>query len=189
MKTLEMTVEQLRKRASELGIKNAKKFKKDELIAMINEKEEALKPKVEIDPSLSKKQEFYDFINKYDASVQVDETRITLTFSKELYNDAVEEHKVNKKSFGVMFYCYDKYLRQIIFVRKQKKERKTKEALDMPRGEQSLKIYKMLIEHPTWSHYKIRSILNCTYTNVRRVWLIYVKDKFVDQREFKTTKR
>lgn len=188
MKTLEMNVEQLRKRASELNIKNAKKFKKDELIAMINEKEEALKPKMEIDPSISKKQEFYDFVNKYEGVIEVDETHVRLTFSKDLYNEAVEEYKSIKKTLGAKFYCYEKSLHQIVFVHKQVKEKRSKEALDMPRGEQSLKIYKMLIEHPTWSHYKIRTILNCTYTNVRRVWLIYVKDKFVDQREFKTKK-
>lgn len=190
MKTLEMNVEQLRKRASELNIKNAKKFKKDELIAMINEKEEALKPKMEIDPSISKKQEFYDFVMKYKGvfDKSTSSTRVYVTFPKECYNDAVCEYKSIKKTLGATFYCYDKFLCQIVFARKQVKEKRSKEALDMPRGEQSLKIYKMLIEHPTWSHYKIRTILNCTYTNVRRVWLIYVKDKFVDQREFKTKK-
>jgi hypothetical protein len=190
MKTLEMNVEQLRKRASELNIKNAKKFKKDELIAMINEKEEALKPKMEIDPSISKKQEFYDFVMKYKGvfDKSTSSTRVYVTFPKECYNDAVYEYKSIKKTLGATFYCYDKFLCQIVFARKQVKEKRSKEALDMPRGEQSLKIYKMLIEHPTWSHYKIRTILNCTYTNVRRVWLIYVKDKFVDQREFKTKK-
>lgn len=190
MKTLEMNVEQLRKRASELNIKNAKKFKKDELIAMINEKEEALKPKMEIDPSISKKQEFYDFVMKYKGvfDKSTSSTRVYVTFPKECYNDAVYEYKSIKKTLGATFYCYDKFLCQIVFARKQVKEKRSKEALDMPRGEQSLKIYKMLIEHPNWSHYKIRTILNCTYTNVRRVWLIYVKDKFVDQREFKTKK-
>lgn len=39
MKTTVMTVEQLRKRASELGINNIKKYKKDELIALIEEAE------------------------------------------------------------------------------------------------------------------------------------------------------
>lgn len=190
MKTLEMNVEQLRKRANELNIKNAKKFKKDELIAMINEKEEALKPKMEIDPSISKKQEFYDFVMKYKGvfDKSTSSTRVYVIFPKECYNDAVYEYKSIKKTLGATFYCYDKFLCQIVFARKQVKEKRSKEALDMPRGEQSLKIYKMLIEHPTWSHYKIRTILNCTYTNVRRVWLIYVKDKFVDQREFKTKK-
>ena len=40
----------------------------------------------------------------------------------------------------------------------------------------------MMIEHPTWTHYKIKSLLNCTYTNVRRVYLKYIKGTEYDKR-------
>ena len=112
-----MTVEQLRKRASELKIKNIKKYKKTELITLINEAERVLAEK------------------------------------------EVREAKKSKSS--------------------------SKKTMDRPRGKQSLQIYEMLIEHPTWSHYKIRTIMGCTYTNVRRVWQLYVEGKFEDKRVFK----
>lgn len=111
MNTTEMNVAQLRKRASELNIKNAKKYKKDQLIQIILIQEEELKSK-----------------------------------------------KVEKKP------------------------RKKRVPLTQPQGLQSVAIYNMMTEHPSWSHYKISKMLECTYTNVRRVWLNYVKDRFEDKR-------
>lgn len=54
--------------------------------------------------------------------------------------------------------------------------------ISKPIGEQSLRIYNTMVEHPTWTHYKIKSIIGCTYTNVRRVYLNYIKGTEHDKR-------
>lgn len=57
------------------------------------------------------------------------------------------------------------------------KQKKAKEPLLIPRGEQSLAIYNMIKLHEgskSWSLYKIASVMNCTYTNVRRVYKKYI---------------
>lgn len=59
-----------------------------------------------------------------------------------------------------------------------KKQKKGKELLTIPRGEQSLTIYNMIKEKAgskSWSLYKIASVLNCTYTNVWRVYKKYIE--------------
>lgn len=67
--------------------------------------------------------------------------------------------------------------------KKKTRENKRKGThISKPIGEQSLRIYNTMVEHPTWTHYKIKSIIGCTYTNVRRVYLNYIKGTEYDKR-------
>lgn len=189
METTVMTIEQLRKKASELGIKNIKKYKKDELIVLI---EEALKKKsIEFEGQTpEQKQALSDFITSYNGTVERRGEQIIITFNEESFTDARKNYKA--KSYGLTLAEIDNTLRTISFIRSIKMKPSTEKVgsrYDKPRGKQSLEIYNMILEHPNWSHYKIRTIMNCTYTNVRRVWLLYVKDKFEDKRILKPTKK
>lgn len=187
METTVMTVEQLRKRASELGIKNIKKYKKDELIALIEEVEKEVGLEGQ---TPEQKQALNDFIKTYNGTAKVESDVLTITFDEASFTDAKKNYKA--KSYGLAVLRIDNTLRAISFIRGMKKKSSTKKASyhqDKPRGKQSLEIYNMILEHPNWSHYKIRTIMNCTYTNVRRVWLLYIKDKFEDKRVIKPTKK
>ncbi len=156
MKTREelnsMSVVELRTYAKEVGLKNAKKFVKNELIDKIlpmNNEED--KEVIEVkDTSTSK----------------VEETSIPETDTTEA--EAVEEQ-----------------VETPIQEEPKKKTRVNKRKgthISKPIGEQSLRIYNTMVEHPTWTHYKIKSIIGCTYTNVRRVYLNYIKGTEYDKR-------
>lgn len=118
--TENVTVEELRKVAKELNIKNPKQYKKVELLQLINQ----------------------------------------------------EYAKKNKE---------EKAKKSIYQPRKIKAE--------APKGEQSKKILQMFKDHPSWSHYKICKILNCSYTNVHRVWKIWGEGKLEDKRNFKKNEK
>lgn len=187
MKTTVMTAEQLRKRASELGIKNIKKYKKDELIALIEEAEKEVGLEGQ---TPEQKQALNDFIKTYNGTTKCNNEQIIITFDEAHFDDAKKNYKA--KSYGLTILKADDTLRTISFTISKKRKSSTKRASyrqEKPRGKQSLEIYNMMLEHPNWSHYKIRTIMNCTYTNVRRVWLLYVKDKFEDKRVIKPTKK
>lgn len=200
MKTSEelqnMKVVDLRSYAKELGIKNAKTYQKVDLVKKIEEVQNELQPKVEepvieestksieINPMITEEPSFYEFVKKYNGSIEIqkDSAKIEIIFSnKENYKAAVQEYKNNKK-FKTNFYCFDNFLHSIILYSKKSVERKKRTESDIPNGPQSLAIYNMMIEHPTWTHYKIKSLLNCTYTNVRRVYLKYIKGTEYDKR-------
>lgn len=189
METTMVTVEELRKRASELGIKNIKKYKKDELIVLI---EKAVKEKeVGLEGQTpEQRQALNDFIKTYNGTVEYKGEQLCITFDEAHFDDAKKNYKA--KSYGLTMLKVDNILRTISFIISLKKKSSTKRASyrhEKPRGKQSLEIYNMMLEHPNWSHYKIRTIMNCTYTNVRRVWLLYVKDKFEDKRILRPTKK
>lgn len=187
MKTTVMTVEQLRKRASELGIKNAKKYKKNELIARIEEAEKEVGLEGQ---TPEQKQALNDFIKTYNGTTKCNNEQIIITFDEAHFDDAKKNYKA--KSYGLTILKADDTLRTISFTISKKRKSSTKRASyrqEKPRGKQSLKIYNMMLKHPNWSHYKIRAIIDCTYTNVRRVWLLYVKDKFEDKRILRPTKK
>lgn len=198
MKTSEelqgMKVVDLRSYAKELGIKNTKTYQKVDLVKKIEEVQNELQPKVEepvaeestksieINPLITKEPSFYEFVEKYNGSIEIqkDSAKIEIIFpNKENYEAAVQEYKNNKK-FKTNFYCFDNFLHSIILYKYS--ERKKRNKSEVPTGAQSLTIYNMMIEHPTWTHYKIKSILNCTYTNVRRVYLNYIKGTQYDKR-------
>lgn len=200
MKTSEelqnMKVVDLRSYAKELGIKNAKTYQKVDLVKKIEEVQNELQPKVEepvieesaksieINPMITEEPSFYEFVKKYNGSIEIqkDSAKIEIIFSnKENYKAAVQEYKNNKK-FKTNFYCFDNALHSIVLYPKKSIERKKRTESDIPNGPQSLAIYNMMIEHPTWTHYKIKSLLNCTYTNVRRVYLKYIKGTEYDKR-------
>lgn len=200
MKTSEelqnMKVVDLRSYAKELGIKNAKTYQKVDLVKKIEEVQNELQPKVEepvieesaksieINPMITEEPSFYEFVKKYNGSIEIqkDSAKIEIIFSnKENYKAAVQEYKDSKK-FKTNFYCFDNTLHSIVLYPKKSIERKKRTESDIPNGPQSLAIYNMMIEHPTWTHYKIKSLLNCTYTNVRRVYLKYIKDTEYDKR-------
>ena len=200
MKTSEelqnMKVVDLRSYAKELGIKNVKTYQKTDLVKKIEEVQNELQPKVEepvieesaksieINPMITEEPSFYEFVKKYNGSIEIqkDSAKIEIIFSnKENYKAAVQEYKNNKK-FKTNFYCFDNFLHSIILYSKKSVERKKRTESDIPNGPQSLAIYNMMIEHPTWTHYKIKSLLNCTYTNVRRVYLKYIKGTEYDKR-------
>lgn len=200
MKTSEelqnMKVVDLRSYAKELGIKNVKTYQKTDLVKKIEEVQNELQPKVEepvieesaksieIDPMITEEPSFYEFVKKYNDSIEIqkDSAKIEIIFSnKENYKAAIQEYKDSKK-FKTNFYCFDNALHSIILYPKKSIERKKRTESDIPNGPQSLAIYNMMIEHPTWTHYKIKSLLNCTYTNVRRVYLKYIKGTEYDKR-------
>lgn len=150
MKTREelnsMSVVELRTYAKEVGLKNAKKFIKNELIdkilSMNNEEDKEV--------------------------VVVEETSVpeTENFATEV---AAVEEQVEAPTQEEP--------------KKKKRENKRKGThISKPIGEQSLRIYNTMVEHPTWTHYKIKSIIGCTYTNVRRVYLNYIKGTEHDKR-------
>lgn len=120
-----VTVEALRKRAKELGIKNVKKYKKEELLELVNQAEQK----------------------------------------------RIEEIKAKEAAL------------------KEKSKKRTKEPLEAPKGEQSKQILQMFKDHPNWSHYKICKILNCSYTNVHRIWKIWGEGKLEDKRNFKKNEK
>ena len=184
METTVMTVEELRKRASELGIKNIKKYKKGELIALIEEAEKEVGLEGQ---TPEQKQALNDFIKTYNGTTKCNNEQIIITFDEAHFDDAKKNYKA--KSYGLTILKADDTLRTISFTISKKRKSSTKRASyrqEKPRGKQSLEIYNMMLEHP---NYKIRTIMNCTYTNVRRVWLLYVKDKFEDKRVIKPTKK
>lgn len=186
MKTTVMTVEQLRERASELGIENVKNVKKDELIALIEEAEKEVGLEGQ---TPEQKQALNDFIKTYNGTTKCNNEQIIITFDEAHFDDAKKNYKA--KSYGLTILKADDTLRTISFTISKRKS-STKRASyhqEKPRGKQSLEIYNMMLEHLNWSHYKIHIIMNCTYTNVRRVWLLYVKDKFEDKRVIKPTKK
>lgn len=187
MKTTVMTVEQLRKRASKLGIKNAKKYKKDELIVLIEEAEKEVGLEGQ---TPEQKRALNDFVKTYNGTAECKGEQIFITFDEAHFDDAKKNYKA--KSYGLTVLKADDTLHTISFTISKKRKSSTKRASyrqEKPRGKQSLEIYNMILEHPNWSHYKIRTIMNCTYTNVRRVWLLYIKDKFEDKRVIKPTKK
>ena len=140
---------------------------------------------IEINPTITEEPSFYEFVEKHNGTIVIetkeDSTKISINFSKESYKAAVQEYKDSKK-FKTNFYCFDNALHSIILYPKKSVERKKRTESDIPNGPQSLAIYNMMIEHPTWTHYKIKSLLNCTYTNVRRVYLKYIKGTEYDKR-------
>lgn len=152
MKTREelnsMSVVELRIYAKEVGLKNAKKFVKNELI----------------DKILSmNSEEDKEIIEIKDASASASETENPTTEATEAEEqvEAPTQEEPKKKTR----------------VNKRKGTHISK-----PIGEQSLRIYNTMVEHPIWTHYKIKSIIGCTYTNVRRVYLNYIKGTEHDKR-------
>lgn len=201
---------ELRCYAKTLGIKNINKFSKDELAKMIIEiltareaekndapiveevkevlVEEVVEEKnedlLEIDRKLiAGDSSFFTFVEKYDGKIDLSnlerDRKITIAFSGEKYKDAVQEYKESRR-FKTNFYCFDNYLHTITLYPRDIKRKREHIKRDRPLGEQSLAIYNMIIEHPNWTHYKIKTILNCTYTNVRRVYLSYIKGTSYD---------
>lgn len=179
-----VTVEELRKRAQLLGIKNAKLYKKVELLALVEEKTR-IKRDIEDVKKLSS--DFIEIDNLFNQNFigifrsNTNEFIITLTDK-----EALEKAIMTLNTCGFFVTSIDNFLNKISFIKEKVTIYKTK--LDKPKGEQSKEIARLLTEHPNWSHYKISKILNCTYTNVRRVWLLYIKDKVEDKRIFKTKK-
>lgn len=141
-----MSVVELRTYAKEVGLKNAKKFVKNELIDKI------LSMNSEEDKEVA----------------VVEETSIPETENSATEIEIVEEQVETPTQEEP---------------KKKKRENKRKGThISKPIGEQSLRIYNTMVEHPTWTHYKIKSIIGCTYTNVRRVYLNYIKGTEYDKR-------
>lgn len=160
MKTREelnsMSVVELRTYAKEVGLKNVKKFVKNELIDKI------LSMNNEEDKEVIEIKDTSTF--EVEAPATVEETSVPETDTTEAVEEQVEapiQEEPKKKTR----------------VNKRKGTHISK-----PIGEQSLRIYNTMVEHPTWTHYKIKSIIGCTYTNVRRVYLNYIKGTEHDKR-------
>lgn len=154
MKTREelndMSVIELRAYAKEVGLTNAKKFVKNELI----------------DKILSMNSEDDKEVIEVEVPTTTEEATVPETDTTEA--EAVEE--------------------QVETPTQEEPKKKTRvnkrkgTHISKPIGEQSLRIYNTMVEHPTWTHYKIKSIIGCTYTNVRRVYLNYIKGTEHDKR-------
>lgn len=153
-----MSVVELRTYAKEVGLKNAKKFVKNELIDKI------LSMNSEEDKEVIEIKDASTFEVEEPATVEeasVPETDTTEAEAVEEQVEAPVQEEPKKKTR----------------VNKRKGTHISK-----PIGEQSLRIYNIMVEHPTWTHYKIKSIIGCTYTNVRRVYLNYIKGTEHDKR-------
>ena len=157
MKTREelnnMSVVELRTYAKEVGLKNTKKFVKNELIdkilSMNNEEDKEV---IEIeDASTSKVEEPTTTEEASVPEIEIAEEQVKVPVQEE----PKKKTRINKRK-GTH--------------------------ISKPIGEQSLRIYNTMVEHPTWTHYKIKSIIGCTYTNVRRVYLNYIKGTEYDKR-------
>lgn len=162
MKTKEelnsMSVVELRTYAKEVGLKNDKKFIKNELIDKI------LSMNSEEDKEIIEVKDASTF--EVEAPTTTEEASVPETDTTEV--EAVEEQ-----------------VEAPIQEEPKKKTRTNKRKgthISKPIGEQSLRIYNTMVEHPTWTHYKIKSIIGCTYTNVRRVYLNYIKGTEHDKR-------
>lgn len=161
MKTREelnsMSVVELRTYAKEVGLKNAKKFVKNELIdkilSMNNEEDKEI---IEIKDASTFEVEVSTTVEE----TSVSETENPTTEAEEQVEAPTQEEPKKKTR-----------------VNKRKGTHISK-----PIGEQSLRIYNTMVEHPTWTHYKIKSIIGCTYTNIRRVYLNYIKGTEYDKR-------
>ena len=162
MKTREelnsMSVVELRTYTKEVGLKNAKKFVKNELIdKILSMNGEENKEVIEVKDAS---------IFEAEAPTTTEETSVPETDTTE--TEAVEE--------------------QVETPTQEEPKKKTRvnkrkgTHISKPIGEQSLRIYNTMVEHPTWTHYKIKSIIGCTYTNVRRVYLNYIKGTEHDKR-------
>lgn len=154
MKTREelnsMSVIELRAYAKEVGLTNAKKFVKNELIdKILSMNSEDDKEVIEVEVPTTTEE------------ATVPETDITEAEAVEEQVETPTQEEPKKKTR----------------VNKRKGTHISK-----PIGEQSLRIYNTMVEHPTWTHYKIKSIIGCTYTNVRRVYLNYIKGTEHDKR-------
>lgn len=66
---MNVTIEVLRKRASELGIKNVKQYKKDELIKLVEEKECERKDLEDLKNLSTNKEVLESFLNENPASI------------------------------------------------------------------------------------------------------------------------
>lgn len=162
MKTKEelnsMSVVELRTYAKEVGLKNAKKFVKNELIdKILSMNSEEDKEIIEVKDAST----FEVEVPTTTEEASVPETDTTEVEAVEEQVEAPAQEEPKKKTR----------------VNKRKGTRISK-----PIGEQSLRIYNTMVEHPTWTHYKIKSIIGCTYTNVRRVYLNYIKGTEHDKR-------
>lgn len=160
MKTREelnsMSVVELRIYAKEVGLKNAKKFVKNELIdKILSMNGEEDKEVIEVKDDSTSKVEAH--ATTEEASVP--ETDTTEAVEKQVETPTQEEPK-----------------------KKTRTNKRKGTRISKPIGEQSLRIYNTMVEHPTWTHYKIKSIIGCTYTNVRRVYLNYIKGTEHDKR-------
>lgn len=162
MKTREelnsMSVVELRTYAKEVGLKNAKKFVKNELIdkilSMNNEEDKEV---IEVKNTST----FEVEVPTTTEEASVPETDTTEVEASEEQVEAPVQEEPKKKT-------------------RTNKRKGTH--ISKPIGEQSLRIYNTMVEHPTWTHYKIKSIIGCTYTNVRRVYLNYIKGTEHDKR-------
>ena len=159
MKTKEelnsMSVVELRTYAKEVGLKNAKKFVKNELIdKILSMNSEEDKEVIEVKDAST----FEVEVPTTTEEASVPETDTTET-EEQVETPIQEESK-----------------------KKTRTNKRKGTHISKPIGEQSLRIYNTMVEHPTWTHYKIKSIIGCTYTNVRRVYLNYIKGTEHDKR-------
>lgn len=185
---MNVTIEVLRKRASELGIKNVKQYKKDELIKLVEEKECERKDLEDLKNLSTNKEVLESFLNENPVSIlQKNDGEFELHYKdKEALDKAFKS--INANEFGFIVAKVDKFLNIISLVKLlSKKKNKTvyKTTIDAPKGEQSRNILQMMKDHPTWSHYKISKIIGCSYTNVYRVWKLWGENKINDQRKRK----
>lgn len=165
MKTREelnsMSVIELRTYAKEVGLKNAKKFVKNKLIDKI------LSMNSEEDKEVIEVKDASTF--EVEAPTTIEETSVSETENPTTEATEAEE--------------------QVEAPTQEESKKKTRvnkrkgTHISKPIGEQSLRIYNTMVEHPTWTHYKIKSIIGCTYTNVRRVYLNYIKGTEHDKRQ------
>lgn len=151
MKTSEMTVDQLRKLAQELGIKNTKKYKKDALIAEIEKAQEEIENEVQNEVEESSFEE---------SEVENEET--------------IEE--VNEISLEQRETTENEEFENDVEI---KEESNDAQEIKLPKGTQSIQIYNEILKgwgRKNFSLYRLTVIhKDWSYTNVHRVWKLYIK--------------
>lgn len=154
MKTSEMTVDQLRKLAQKLGIKNAKKYKKDALIVEIEKAQEEIEDEVqnEVEESSFEESE----VENEETIEEVNE--ISLEQRETIENEESEESENDVEI---------------------KEESNDVQEIKIPKGTQSIQIYNEILKgwgRKNFSLYRLTVIhKDWSYTNIHRVWKLYIK--------------
>lgn len=172
-----MNVDNLRKLASSLGIKNVKKYKKEELLKLVEEKQKAAQP---IDLN-DKKKEYVGRKVILTSNDEKKEGKVDRIYTKSKDKTPMVTIKIGDENINITLDELENRKTDVYSL--DVKERDEDEQY-LPKGEQSLKILQMIKDHPHWSHYKISQLLKCSYTNVHRVWKIYGTNIIKDKRNF-----
>lgn len=199
---VEMTVVELRNYAQSLGIKNVKNYKKEDLLKEVDNR---LSTPITTECVFDTENGVEDVCTKefsYDLSKTMIENiecyyKVTRDMSltkeelAELFFEKAEEEGffIENGDIENFYQTYASFKNDEIEYKENNDRQKTvkkqikktymhKEKPEL--GTQSRTIYDTILQHPSWSHYKIAFVLKCTYTNVRRVFKYYIEGRDIE---------